>query len=528
MQNSLFAEAPEPVPDERAVVRVESGAKELRLYVHQDGGVEALRANIRRGIKNQVLCASTGVGKTVIAAFLMRAVQLKDKRALFIVERNVLIDQTSALLDDYGIDHGIIQANHWRKRPKELIQLASAQTLARRPWPKDVDLIVVDECHVMMKVVLARIAARDCVTIGLSATPFSKSMGKYYDALVNVKTTRSLIKEGWLAPFEVYAPSAPNMDGAKTVGGEWTDAEASKRAIPIVGDVVENYLKYAAGQKGIAFCADTDHCEALRKQFESAGIRVAVYTYMTPDTTRTALIQEFKDRGSSLMVLITVAALARGFDAECVSVIILARPLRKSFAELVQEVGRGLRRDPENPDKVCVLLDHAGNLERSWTPFNTFLDDGPPPLDDGKKRKTVAKQKEKAFRHCPKCHAVHNPRPTCPNCGYEYPRREKVHVAGDLKRLTWDGKTAAEAVPLQDRQAFYSGLLSIAADRGYKPGWAWHKYSERYGSPPRGLQETPAEPSEETRRWVQHTFIRWAKSKKKREKAVALDTGGQT
>jgi DNA repair protein RadD len=227
-------------------------SRAITLYPWQAEAVEALRTNIRAGTRNQILAAPTGSGKTVVGSYLIDECLTKGKRAVFVCDRIPLIDQTSRTFDEYGIRHGVIQADHWRYRPWERIQVASSQTLARRKWPDDLALIVVDECHTVHKTVAQRIAERDCITIGLSATPFTKGLGKLYDSVVTVRTLNQLTADGYLAPYRVWAASEPDMSGAKVVAGEWTEKEAESRAMPIIGDIVSEYLKHAAGTKFIA------------------------------------------------------------------------------------------------------------------------------------------------------------------------------------------------------------------------------------------------------------------------------------
>jgi DNA repair protein RadD len=62
------------------------------------------------------------------------------------------------------------------------VQVCSVQTVARRRWP-DSNLIVVDEAHTVTETVKKRIErAATAITIGLTATPFTKGLGKLYDA----------------------------------------------------------------------------------------------------------------------------------------------------------------------------------------------------------------------------------------------------------------------------------------------------------------------------------------------------------
>lgn len=486
-------------------------AQAINLYPWQLEAVEALRQNIRAGVKCQILSAPTGSGKTTIASYLIDECERKGKRAVFVCDRIPLINQTSETFDRFGIDHGVIQASHWRDRPWKRVQIASAQTLANRGWP-EADLIVVDEAHTIHSSVTSRIARRDCVVVGLTATPFSRGLGLHYQAVVNVRTLNQLTAEGYLVPFRVFSPSEPDMKGVSvSKDGEWSKREATQRALPIVGDLVSEYLRHAAGRHFIAFGVTIAHCEEIRRQFMAAGVNCGLYTADTPDAEREQLLRDFRP-GGHVQGLVSVGALAKGFDAPWVDVVIMARPLRKSLAEHIQILGRGLRRDPDNPGKECLVLDHAGNMLRFWADMMDFFEHGATELDDGRRKESKkAEAKEREPMKCPRCAHVHDPRPMCPSCGHEYPKRSSVeHVPGTLSELT-----GHEAGSRDDRQAFYSQLLGIAHQRGYQEGWAGHKYRERYGSWPNGLVKQPAPPTAQTVAWVKSRIIAWSRAKAK-------------
>lgn len=121
--------------------------KQLSLRPYQMDAVEALRDGIRAGQKRQILVAPTGAGKTVIASHLLNEADRKGSYALFMVDRVALVDQTSQTLDDYGINHGIVQGINERWAPNENVQVCSVQTLARRCLPRSPSLIIYDEAH---------------------------------------------------------------------------------------------------------------------------------------------------------------------------------------------------------------------------------------------------------------------------------------------------------------------------------------------------------------------------------------------
>lgn len=407
---------------------------------YQVPAVEAVRAALREGARSVLINAPTGSGKTVMASALMELTMLKGRRANFLVDRLSLIQQTSDTFDRYNLDHGVIQSQHPRYRPSLPIQVCSVQTLARRGWP-DAHVDLIDEAHVLHEVVKQRIASKQSIVIGLTATPFTRGLGMHFERVVNVTTTRWLIEKGWLAPYRIFSCAEPNMEGVRVKSsGEWDDTEASKRALEVVGDVVEEYLKHGDGRKFICSAVDTAHVEELAAKFQAAGINVATYTYKDREEDRADTVLEFRKPNSLIRGLITVTAASRGFDVPDVSCVIMARPLRKSLAEHIQLFGRGLRIAEGKTD--CLVLDHSGNCARFYAQCEDFFDNGIDTLDDGKP-KPKEKPKEKPELEpvkCPSCRAVHRPMPVCPVCGHQYPRKAAVqHVPGTLKELLADG-----------------------------------------------------------------------------------------
>lgn len=528
--------------------------KDINLYDYQSQAVQALRDNIAKGIRKQVLCAPTGSGKTVMAAYLLKAAHAKGSRAYFLCDRVALINQTSALLDHYGIPHGVVQASHWRNRPDELIQVASQQTLERRGWPVGVDLMVVDECHTMRQQTTDQIKKTSAVVLGLTATPFTPGMGQVYEDIVSVTTTNKLIDDGRLAPFTIFAPATIDMDGAKVVGGEWTDAVAAERAMRIVGDVVENYLKFGQGRKFIAFGATVAHCEQMQRELMNAGVRCELYTAYTSDTEREAILNEYRKPNSQIRGLISVAALAKGFDVPDVSCLIIARPLKSSKAEHIQIIGRGLRADPSDPDKKCVIIDHAENCVRFGAFMADFFENSVSAFSQDKKGKTkklpvydyystysegdqvrhlgdeytatcdiprggvpgiyagweCTARKQEQWRKCPECTHVHNPRPTCPECGFEYPKRETVHEEGELTNLEFVAAQKSEQL------RWMSGIKYNQRKYNLTDGWSAHKFREKFGIfPSQAVKDTPARhPDPDVASWLLAQWIRWNKGKR--------------
>ena len=88
--------------------------------------------------------------------------------------------------------------------------------------------------------------------------------------------------------------------------------------------------------------------------------------------------------------------------------------------------------------------------------------------------------------------------------------KQILNVPGTLTELEFTKREV-----LSENQKFYSELIYFARMRGYKEGWAAHKYKEKYGTFPRGLSAEPEPTSHKTSSWIQSRNIAWANSKKR-------------
>jgi superfamily II DNA or RNA helicase len=216
----------------------------LELRPHQQEVVDELKEGFRNGHTRQLLYASTGFGKTEVAMEIMRRVSEGYKKAAMIVDRIVLCDQTSLRLSKYGIEHGVMQSGHWREKPDERIQVCSAQTLERRKSFPDIDLIIIDECHIIRKKTVEFLKENPHIkVIGLTATPFTKGLGDLYTHVVGATPTGDLVEKGWLVPLKVFVAKEIDMTGVKKIAGEWSADQVSERGMAITGDVVNEWIK---------------------------------------------------------------------------------------------------------------------------------------------------------------------------------------------------------------------------------------------------------------------------------------------
>lgn len=324
----------------------------------QQSAHESLRQGFRDGHKNQMIMSPTGSGKTFLGHRIAHEALVKGRKVVFLCDRTTLINQTSKAADAYGLAaHGIVQANHWRRNTEMPYQIASAQTLAKRGYWPDADVIIIDEAHTQLKVWTEFIQTTKAACIGLSATPFSPGLGKLFTNLINATTMHALTQSGVLVPMRVFSCKRADMTGAATSGGEWTDSAAEERGMEIIGDVVSEWVKFGENRKTIVFGATIKHCQEMARQFLDAGVMAAVFTSETTAAERELLLKEYSKRDSTLRVLISVEALAKGFDVPDVGCVVDCRPLRKSLSTAIQMWGRGLRSSPDTGKKDCIARD---------------------------------------------------------------------------------------------------------------------------------------------------------------------------
>ena len=105
------------------------------------------------------------------------------------------------------------------------------------------------------------------------------------------------------------------------------------------------------------------------KDFVRRGY-LAPYDYVvmdskTPSKTRQRMVEAF--RNGELKCLVNVNLFDEGFDCPDVEYIQMARPTL-SLAKYLQMVGRGLRINHQQKDKVCMIIDNVGNYRKFGLP----------------------------------------------------------------------------------------------------------------------------------------------------------------
>ena len=476
---------------------------ELRPY--QMEAITQLRRSLRSGCRTPILQLPCGGGKTYIAMYMIKTAIEKGKRVAFVVDNLELLEQASKSADDFGIDHGVIQANHWRSNRSHPLQICTIQTLKNKY--KDFDFVIVDEAHCMYKAQLEWMERHNKVPfVGLSATPWAAGLGKHWDDLIKPLTTQELIDSDNLVPFRTYAPDTPDLKGVALQAGDYNQKQlgVAVNKHKLVASIVQTWLKRGQNRQTVAFCVDIAHSEAIAEEFRSVGIQSeAVHSQLDSDTRRERL-DGFAN--GDIKIITSRDVLTKGYDNPSASCLILARPTKSKMIH-VQQVGRVIRTAESKSD--AIILDHAGNHLR----MGFITDSSPDDLSMGDKKSAAKKKKEEAEELKPKlCQSCKAVKPVgvreCPECGFIPTRQSEIEVEkGELKELK------KEPSP-RDKEQFYSELLWLAQDKGYKEGWASWKFKEKFNHFPRKKKGvTPVAPSKDTLNYVKYLNIKKAKSK---------------
>ncbi len=486
---------------------------ELRPY--QVDAVKKARINFAEGVRRQLIYSPTGSGKTEIAINIIRSAVSKGKKVAFIANRIGLVEQAARRLHASGLDVGIIQGANTLNLSANVL-VCSIQTVARRGMP-DVDVIVIDEAH-------GCAGSRDyqrviqsysnIPIIGLSATPFSKGLGKEYEygalfeRMVVASTIRGLIDQGFLVDCDIYAPTDPDLTGVSVIRNSYGEKDYNEKELAIavdkpglVGDIVTHWKRLGEDKPTVVFASSIAHSKHISDRFNESGVMAEHIDAYTDSDERLEILGRVTS--GKTKVISNCSLLAEGWDFPACGVMILARPT-KSLTRWIQMAGRVLR---PYPGKVrAIVIDHSGSAAELGYP----TDDLPLELDDGSTRPESAKKKkeEKKPSKCPSCQFMKAPGVhSCPRCGFAPQKKPDIITDdGDLKLLKRGTKSS-----IGDKQSVYSQLLSEQLRCGYKSGWLAHTYKEIFGVWPRGMVDIPKPVTNEVSDWLVHKRIAYSR-----------------
>jgi type I restriction enzyme R subunit len=353
---------------------------------------------IARGEKRALLVMATGTGKTYTAFQIIWRLWKSGakKRILFLVDRNILADQTKTNdFKPFGTAMTKITNRTVDKSFEIYLCLYQAvtgteeeQNIYKQFSPDFFDLVLVDECHrgsadedAAWRQILEYYSS--ATQIGLTATPKETkdvSNIEYFGDPIYTYSLRQGISDGFLAPYKVvrigldkdldgWRPEAGQRDklGQLIEDREYNDRDFDRSLIlekrtKVVAMKVTEFLKATDRfAKTIIFCENIEHAERMRQALVNANPDLAAANSkyvmrITGDNDEgKAQLDNFIDPEKTYPVIaVTSRLMSTGVDAQTCKLIVLDRRIA-SMTEFKQIIGRGTR-IREDYDKLYFTI----------------------------------------------------------------------------------------------------------------------------------------------------------------------------
>ncbi len=372
--------------------------KEPRYY--QIDAINRTLEAVARGQRRVLLVMATGTGKTYTTFQIIWRLWKPGevKRVLFLVDRNVLVDQT--LVNDFKPFGSVMTKIRNRKiDPAYEIYLGLYQAITGPDEADKIfknvsreffDMVVIDECH--------RGSAADdsawreileyfsrSIQVGLTATPKETryvSSSNYFGEPVYTYSLKRGIEDGFLAPYKVvrididkdlhgWTPPPGMTDdlGQQIEQREYNQKDMDRILVlnqrtKLVASRVMQYLRATNPfDKTIIFCEDIDHAERMRGAIVNAAGQLALdnpkyVMRITGDSVEgKAELDNFIDPESKFPVIATTSdLLTTGVDAKTCKLIVLDKTIT-SMTIFKQIIGRGTRIDEEHNKWFFTIMD---------------------------------------------------------------------------------------------------------------------------------------------------------------------------
>ena len=352
---------------------------ELRPYQLEQQ--KAVLSNYDGGVRQQLVSAATGTGKTVLFSRLPDLMRSRlPGKMLVLAHREELLEQaiedikaanpTLSVTKEKGAEIADVNAD---------VIVGSVATLGRKdseralrfPW-ESITTVVTDEAHHSTEASynniyeLADVLRPDThkLHLGTTATPQradGKALAKVYRKIVHEYGLRRAIEEGYLVePVGIRVRTNTSLEGVKMSGGDFSaDSLAEAVNTPQRNQVVvKAWLDSAQGRPTIGFTANIQHAVDLAAMFVHYGVKSEAVWGTDPDRKEKIARLE----SGETQVLLNCSVLTEGFNCPKISCVLLAAPT-KSGVKFCQMCGRGTRLFPGKID--CLVIDVVDASKRN-------------------------------------------------------------------------------------------------------------------------------------------------------------------
>ena len=230
--------------------------------------------------------------------------------------------------------------------------------------------VLVHNCHHIQAKTYQEIivAMQPAFFAGASATPITPTgagLGKFgITKLILGPQPKQLMDNGSLCKYKMFGgdDAVVDTEGVATRGGDYKKEEIEERIVKVQGDFLRDLLHFNPKlHPTITVTISVEHANRIAEEYKAHGISAEVVIGTTSDRDRDYAFERFT--AGDLKVIVSVALIDEGLDLPAATCLQLIRPTR-SLRLWKQLIGRVLRTDPTNPDKVALIIDH-GNCWRN-------------------------------------------------------------------------------------------------------------------------------------------------------------------
>ena len=329
-------------------------------------------------IDRALLLSSTGTGKSLASAFMLR--EMRTRRALFIVHREQIAKQTlKSYKRVFGSSrtYGLLSGNS-RELGAEFLfatmQMMSKEEIRSHYSPEDFDVIILDECHHVGAESYQKIMQyfKPKFWLGMTASPDTNQYDIYsifnHHIAYEIRLQQAL-EEDLLCPFHYFGITDLEINGEV-----FDDNAGVKNFSNLISDarvdyVIDkaNYYGFSGERvKGLIFCSRKDEAKELSKKFNERGLRTEILTGEDTQERRESVIARLtndEDGEDQLDYIFTVDIFNEGVDIPEINQVIMLRPTQSPVV-FIQQLGRGLRK--YEGKEYVVILDFIGNYMNNF------------------------------------------------------------------------------------------------------------------------------------------------------------------
>lgn len=365
------------------------------LREYQSEAADSVMQQFSKGIRSNLVEWATGLGKTVLAAEIIK--RFYPMQSLFVCNSVELVDQAVDKIQTHtGLQCRVERAEH-HILPEDLFRstnpiVATVQSLnaswgdLRRMHKFKPKLVIFDEADLARAETFERVdeyVGAECKAMGITATPLrhdKKALRKIFNEVAHRYPLEKAVTEGYLVDIAARSVQIHGLDYSKLKvrHGDYTNADLAKILEPeeIVQRMAQASLEFIFGVepkgslghlepylwndvlhgrsslegvrvrvpnglKTIMFCASVNHakmaCDIFNRVLDGEA------DWICGDTSEDKRAEKLSAfRSGKTRIMCNCAVFSRGFDEPSVELVLLGRPTA-SETIVKQQIGRVTR-----------------------------------------------------------------------------------------------------------------------------------------------------------------------------------------